>query len=221
MKVLEASSLKKNYEVAQGKQIEILKGIDFAVEKGSTVSITGHSGSGKTTFLSLLAGMDHPTSGIVSINGTDITSMNEKDLTRFRAANVGFIFQRFYLMSHLSALENVSLPLDIAGRKDSVKKAKEALEKVGLGSRFDHFPDKLSGGECQRVAIARALVTGPDIILADEPTGNLDQETGTLVADLLFQLVTELNQTMIVVTHNIELAGRCGKKYALKNGVLN
>src|SRR5690606_16109629 len=145
---------------------------------GDTLAILGHSGSGKSTLLTLLAGLDNPSSGTIRLNGQDMQTLDEAQLSRFRARNIGIIFQQFHLMSHLTALENVSLPLDLAHDSQAAAKAGEALEQVGLGHRMDHFPHQMSGGECQRVAIARAMVVRPSILLADEPTGNLDNSTG-------------------------------------------
>jgi putative ABC transport system ATP-binding protein len=168
--------------------------------------------------LTLLAGLDSPTSGSIVLNGQDMQKLNEEQLSKFRAQNIGIIFQQFHLMSHLTALENVSLPLDLFHDHSAEAKANKALEQVGLGKRKDHFPHQLSGGECQRVAIARAMVVRPTILLADEPTGNLDNTTGAYVSDMIFDLVKEHRMTLLFVTHNEQLAKRCAREQRLQNG---
>ncbi len=203
------------------KNIDVLKSIDLDLEEGSTVAILGQSGSGKSTLLSLIAGLDHPTSGSVWISDQNLTVMNEEKLTRYRAENLGIIFQQFHLMPHLSALENVQLPLELTGQKDAEKRAKTLLNEVGLSEREQHFPSQLSGGEQQRVAIARALSTGPKLLLADEPTGNLDEATGGQIIKLLFDMVKKSGATLILVTHNLELAQACGRQFNLSGGKLN
>ncbi len=165
-----------------------------------------------------MAGLDRQTSGSLRLRDKEISEMSEVKLTQFRAENIGIIFQQFYLMPHLTALENVSLPLEMFGYDDYLNRAKEALEQVGLSDREKHFPHQLSGGESQRVAIARAVVTRPSILLADEPTGNLDNDTGIQVANLLFDLVGSTGMTMLLVTHNTEMACRCSKQLTLQNG---
>ena len=185
-----------------------------------TTAIIGQSGSGKSTLLSLLAGLDQPTSGTLKLKERHLDSMSEEELTQFRAENIGIIFQQFHLMTHLNALENVSLPLEMNHQQDALELAEKALEQVGLGSRMDHFPHQLSGGECQRVAIARAIVIRPALLLADEPSGNLDHDTGEQVADLLFDLVGRTGMTMVLGTHNSELALRCSKQLTLSQGLL-
>ena len=168
--------------------------------------------------LTLLAGLDSPTSGSIILNGQDMQKLSEEQLSKFRAQNIGIIYQQFHLMSHLTALENVSLPLDLFKDNNSLNKAREALAQVGLDKRKDHFPHQLSGGECQRVAIARAMVVRPAILLADEPTGNLDNTTGAYVTDMIFNLVKEHKMTLLFVTHNEQLALRCGRQQRLLNG---
>src|SRR5690606_5660817 len=158
--------------------VEVLRNLNLQMEAAETLAILGQSGSGKSTLLTLLAGLDSPTSGSIVLNGQDMQKLSEEELAKFRAQNIGIIFQQFHLMSHLTALENVSLPLDLFKDRDAERKANEALDQVGLGKRKDHFPHQMSGGECQRVAIARAMVVRPAILLADEPTGNLDNATG-------------------------------------------
>lgn len=217
--ILEVNNLYKNFETAAGTEtVEVLKDLNMGMEAGETVAILGQSGSGKSTLLTLLAGLDNPSSGEVLLNEQNMQSLNEEELSKFRALNIGIIFQQFHLMSHLKALENVSLPLDLFKDDASTAKAKEALEQVGLGHRIDHFPHQLSGGECQRVAIARAMVVRPSILLADEPTGNLDNSTGELITDMIFDLVSKHNMTLLFVTHNEQLALRCGRQLRLQGG---
>lgn len=208
--ILQTSSVHKSYFQGQS-EISVLKGVDLTVNKGDTVAIIGQSGSGKSTLLSVLAGLDRPSSGNISLANTNINAMSEKELTKFRGQQLGIIFQQFHLMNSLTALENVSLPLEITLTPNAKEKALKALDLVGLGHRANHLPHQLSGGECQRVAIARAFVIEPKLLLADEPSGNLDQETGHMVMDLLFNAVTEREMTMILVTHDHDLANRCQK----------
>ena len=216
--ILEINCLYKSFpQVGQGS-IQVLKNLNLEVEEGETVAVVGQSGSGKSTLLSLLAGLDRQTSGSLRLREKEISEMSEVKLTKFRAENIGIIFQQFYLMPHLTALENVSLPLEMFGLKDSQKRAKDALNSVGLSERENHFPHQLSGGESQRVAIARAIVIRPSILLADEPTGNLDNATGVQVADLIFNLVKTTGMTMLMVTHNKDLANRCSRQMILNNG---
>ena len=175
--MIEVKSIEKNY-IQGSKQIKVLKGLDLRIEKGETVAILGTSGSGKTTLLSLLSGLDTADKGSIHISDNNLTQMNEAELTAYRAKELGIIFQKFHLFSHLTALENVSLNLEIQNIPDAKEKAKEMLEKVKLSHRLDHFPSQLSGGECQRVGFARALVTDPKVVFADEPSGSLDENTG-------------------------------------------
>ena len=217
--ILKVNDLNKTF--FQGKtEIHALKGVSFDVAKNHSLAIVGPSGSGKTTLLSLLAGLDAPSSGTIDMAGSNLASLSEEQLTEFRAKNIGIVFQQFHLMPYLTALENVSLPLDILGEKDSANRAQKLLEQVGLGERADHLPHQLSGGECQRVAIARASVVQPKILLADEPSGNLDTETGKNVMDLLFRLVDETDMTLILITHDLNLASRCEKQIHLVGGKL-
>ena len=217
--ILEVSNLNKNFEFAAGTEtIQVLKDLNINMEAGETVAILGQSGSGKSTLLTLLAGLDSPSSGGILLNEQDMQSLSEEELSTFRAQNIGIIFQQFHLMPHLTALENVSLPLDLFKDKASFTKAQEALEQVGLGHRVDHFPYQLSGGECQRVAIARAMVVRPSILLADEPTGNLDNTTGEHISDMIFDLVERHNMTLLFVTHNEQLALRCSRQMRLQGG---
>lgn len=218
--ILKTTNLSKSY--LQGSTtIHALKGASIQAEKGETIAFEGPSGSGKTTLLSLIAGLERPTSGEIFIDNTNIAKLSEAQLTRFRSNNIGVIFQQFHLMPHLTALENVSLALEILGETDPAKKASMALDQVGLSNREKHFPSQLSGGECQRVAIARASVTRPSILLADEPTGNLDQTSAQKVMDLLFDLIQEHQITFILVTHDPDLANQCGRKLQVSDGVVD
>jgi len=210
-------NLKKSYGLGESK-IEVLKGIHLNIEEGETLALTGKSGSGKSTLLSLLAGLDTIDGGDIIIDGINISKMSEKDLSHFRAKNLGIIFQQFHLVSTLTALENILLPLELLKSSNAIEKAKNLLESVGLSNRSDHLPFELSGGECQRVAIARALAIGPSLILADEPSGNLDEETGARVMDLLFKMVHETKTTLILVTHDHDLAKRCSRIVHLEHG---
>jgi putative ABC transport system ATP-binding protein len=208
--------LRKTY--SQGEtSIEALRGIDAEAKSGELVAILGASGSGKSTLLGLLAGLDEPTSGRVLVDGTDLYALSDKERTRFRSGQISLVFQQFHLLPHLTALENVALPLEILGRDDPGK-ARALLEAVGLGSRVHHLPSQLSGGECQRVAIARALVTDPKLLLADEPSGNLDVDTAASVMDLFFRTVREKKITCFLVTHNQELASRCDRTLRIQGG---
>ncbi len=219
--ILQIENLSKSFaHTGSTVPVQVLKDLQLNVEERDTVAIIGQSGSGKSTLLSLMAGLDHPTSGSLKLRGSELVQMNEETLTQFRAENIGIIFQQFHLMQHLSALENVALPLEMAGIEDAEARAAQALKEVGLSHREDHFPHQMSGGECQRVAIARAIVIQPALLLADEPTGNLDQATGDQVADLLFELVERTGMTMVLVTHNNQLADRCGRQLTLQQGAL-
>ena len=200
--------------------VNILRGVSLSVNAGETVSIVGPSGAGKTTLLMALSGLEKPTSGQVQVAGIDLTSINEDGLARFRREHVGIVFQSFHLVPTMTALENVALPLEFAGNKSAAQQAKTALEKAGLGDRIDHFPGELSGGEQQRVALARAFVVKPSLLLADEPTGNLDRETGEMVMDLLFDLQQEHGSTLIMVTHDEALASRCERSVKMIDGYL-
>ena len=216
--LLEINQLYKSFPQADHGQIDVLKNINLEIHEGETVAVVGQSGSGKSTLLSLLAGLDRQTMGSLRLRDKEISEMSEVKLTQFRAENIGIIFQQFYLMPHLTALENVSLPLEMFGYEDYLNRAKETLQQVGLSDREQHFPHQLSGGESQRVAIARAVVGRPSILLADEPTGNLDNETGVQVANLLFELVKTTGMTMLLVTHNTEMAKRCSRQMTLQFG---
>jgi putative ABC transport system ATP-binding protein len=200
--------------------VDILRGIDFAAEAGEAVGIVGPSGSGKTTLLLVLGGLERATTGKVRVNGHDLTAMSDDELTAFRRDNVGIIFQSFHLIPTMTALENVAIPVELKGSPDAFAQAEEKLRHVGLGHRLLHYPGQLSGGEQQRVAIARALASGARIILADEPTGNLDQETGKEIIDLLFDLRENRGTTLLLVTHDPELARRCGRIVEIRDGLI-
>ena len=217
--MLELKSLKKAYH--QGSQnIEIFENLNFHVEVGQRVAIMGKSGSGKSTLLSLISGIIKPDDGDISLNSISYKDLQESELNDFRATNIGFVFQNFHLVSYLNALENVMIPAKVCHISKPKEKAIELLKSVGLGHRLDHLPSELSGGEKQRVAIARALIHNPKIILADEPSGNLDEETGNAVMDILFELIKKNNTTLILVTHSKEVANRCEKTYELVLGKL-
>lgn len=205
-------------EFLQGeKKISVLSNLNFKLEEKGNIAIIGKSGSGKSTFLSLLAGLDSPSSGEVLLGDVVLGSLDEKKLTAFRANNIGIVFQSFHLIPNFTALENVSLPLEVLKDSKALEKASKILELVGLTNRINHFPAQMSGGEKQRVAIARAMVTNPKIILADEPSGNLDPETGEVVMGMLFKTAKELGQTLILVTHDRDLAAQCDSIYEIKN----
>ena len=188
--------------------------------EGETLGLIGPSGSGKSSLLMVMGGLEAATSGSVTALGEDLTAMNEDALARFRRAHMGVVFQSFHLIPTMTALENVATPLELAGAKDAFARAAEALEQVGLADRVNHYPSQLSGGEQQRVALARATVTRPRILLADEPTGNLDQSTGTNIMDALFSLRDQHGSTLVLVTHAPELAERCDRVVALRDGIL-
>lgn len=211
--------LRKSYGQGESK-VEVLKGINLEINKGETLALIGKSGSGKSTLLSLLAGLDRADSGDVTIEGKSITGMKEKELTNFRASHMGIVFQQFHLVSTLTAYENVLLPLELLKRDNAGERAMSLLESVGLSHRAHHLPSQLSGGESQRVAIARALAIHPSILFADEPSGNLDEETGEKVMDLLFNMVKQTGTTMVLVTHDSDLAKKCSRIVHLEHGSL-
>ena len=204
--------------ISDGSRIAILDGLNLAITAGESVAIVGASGSGKTTLLSLLAGLDSPTSGTVTLAGQRLAELDEDGRAKLRAGRVGFVFQSFQLLAGLTALENVMLPAELAGRSDAEALARETLAEVGLAARTGHYPYQLSGGEQQRVAIARAFTAKPDILFADEPTGNLDAATGAKIIDLLFALNRERGATLVLVTHDPQLAERCGRVLRLTAG---
>jgi putative ABC transport system ATP-binding protein len=218
-KILKIHDLKKVY-TSGSKQLTVLKNISFEVEEGSVFSIVGPSGSGKTTLLGLCAGLDYPTEGVVELCGTSLQELNEDERAALRNKEVGFIFQNFQLLPTLTALENVIVPLELQGDRKASKIGKELLEKVGLKDRMHHYPSQLSGGEQQRVALARAFSNQPSILFADEPTGNLDEETGEKVIRLLFDLNKEAGTTLVIITHDLDLANRTQQILRLKGGTI-
>ncbi|MGC1516989.1 MAG: ABC transporter ATP-binding protein [Maribacter sp.] len=216
-KILNVHHLGKSY-TSGSKKLTVLDAISFSIEEGATFAIVGPSGSGKTTLLGLCAGLDNIDEGQITLCGEDLGTLNEDQLALLRNEKVGFIFQDFQLLPTLTALENVSVPLELQGSPHAAKEAMALLEKVGLGDRYDHYPSQLSGGEQQRVALARAFSNKPAILFADEPTGNLDEETGEKVIKLLFDLNTEMGTTLVIVTHDLELANRNQHVLRLKGG---
>jgi putative ABC transport system ATP-binding protein len=217
--VLQAERLTKIYKSAE-KELTVLDDVSFSAEQGTSLSIIGPSGSGKTTLLGLCAGLDVPSSGTISLMGFKLNAMSEDDRAYIRNQFVGFVFQNFQLLSTLTALENVMVPLELRGEKQVESKAKELLDRVGLGARFHHYPTQLSGGEQQRVAMARAFITSPKILFADEPTGNLDEENADQVTNLLFGMNREEKTTLVLVTHNLELAQKTERILQMKGGKL-
>lgn len=214
--ILEFKNISKNYKQGNN-ELKVLDNLNFLISEPKSVAVLGKSGSGKSTFLSLGSGLDRADSGEVYVHGQNMANKSENELALFRAQNIGIIFQHFHLMQNLTAFENVILPLEILGAKNAKELALEALDKVELTHRLTHFPHQLSGGEKQRVAIARAIVTKPNIIFADEPSGNLDSETGNKVMNLIFDLVKDLNTTLVLVTHDNDLAKKCDEIYYLQN----
>lgn len=198
--------------------VEILRGIDLSAHPGEALGIVGPSGSGKTTLLMVIAGLERVSAGTITVNGTPLGGKNEDALARFRRDAIGIVFQSFHLIPTMTALENVAVPLEFKGVADALPRAKTHLERVGLGHRLSHYPSQLSGGEQQRVAIARALASGARIILADEPTGNLDLETGAAIMDLLFSLKREDGTTLLLITHDPALAKRCDRVASVRDG---
>jgi len=198
--------------------VNILRGIDLTVQAGQTVGIVGPSGSGKSTLMSIMAGLEVPTSGTVTMAGEAIEKLSEDELAIFRRDNIGIVFQSFHLIPTMTALENVAIPMELAGRADAFKIASQKLEEVGLGDRATHYPSQLSGGEQQRVALARAVCTDPKILLADEPTGNLDGKTGHVIVDLMFELQSKQDTTMILITHDDALAQKCDQIIRIEDG---
>ena len=217
--MLAVRNLTKEYR-SGGDALAVLRNVSFDIAAGETVAIVGPSGSGKTTLLGLLAGLDTPTRGTVLLDGIDLAPLDEDARARLRGARVGFVFQSFQLVPTLTALENVQVPLELRGIRDSDARARDLLERVGLGSRTHHFPTQLSGGEQQRVAIARAFVNRPRVLFADEPTGNLDGATGEKIVGLLEQLNREDGTTVVLVTHDQQLARRMGRSIRLADGMV-
>lgn len=199
-------------------EVNVLRGVSLKVSEGETVGIVGPSGSGKSTLLMVMAGLERATGGDVLVAGEDLSALDEDGLARFRRGNVGIVFQAFHLVPTMTALENVAVPLELAGVADAFARAEAELRSVGLGHRLDHYPGQMSGGEQQRVALARAFVARPRLLLADEPTGNLDQATGRAVVELLFDLHAKLGTTLVLVTHDPGLAARCGRQVRVEDG---
>jgi putative ABC transport system ATP-binding protein len=217
--VLQAQQLTKEVSSPEGS-LTILDDVSFMIDAGESVAVVGPSGAGKSTLLALLAGLDLPTRGFVELNGTNLSSLDEDGRAILRADNVGFVFQSFHLVPSLNALENVMLPLELAGHGEARKAARELIDKVGLADRWSHYPAQLSGGEKQRVAIARAFATDPTVLFADEPTGNLDSRTGETIMALMFELNRSSSTTLVLVTHDSALADRCDRILALEAGRL-
>ena len=217
--ILAARNLSKVVSSAEG-ELTILHDLDLELSKGDSLAIVGASGSGKSTLLGLLAGLDLPSGGAVLLAGKNLSELDEDQRARLRAEHVGFVFQSFQLLDSLNALENVMLPLELEGHADARQRARALLERVGLGQRLTHYPRQLSGGEQQRVAIARAFAAEPDVLFADEPTGDLDSHTGERISDLLFQLNQERGTTLVLVTHDERLAHRCQRLIRLEAGHL-
>jgi putative ABC transport system ATP-binding protein len=211
-------------EVSLGRgaaRVHILKGISLTIERGEALGLTGPSGSGKSTLLAVLAGLERPDKGSVTVEGTRIDQLDEDALARFRGKHIGIVFQSFHLIPTMTALENVAVPLELAGRRDAFERAAQELRKVGLGERLSHYPAQLSGGEQQRVALARALAPDPAILVADEPTGNLDDATGCAIMDLIFAIRRERGATLVLVTHDAGLAARCDRTVRLRSGLID
>ena len=218
--MVQAEALAKRVPSPEGELV-ILDNVDLSVAAGEPVAILGASGSGKSTLLGILAGLDDPSSGRALLAGQDLGTLGEDGRARLRADRVGFVFQSFQLLPGLTALENVMLPLELGGHSDAVQRAREVLERVGLGQRVQHYPRQLSGGEQQRVAIARAFAADPDVLFADEPTGNLDRKTGERIIELLFSLNRERSTTLVLVTHDPQLAELCDRRLELEAGCLH
>ena len=217
--ILTVENLTKTFKTSTGL-LTVLDNITFAIQENSTMAIVGPSGSGKTTLLGLCAGLDIPSSGVVSLMDIKLNSLDEDDRAYVRNRHVGFVFQNFQLLSTLTALENVMIPLELRGDKNIANKARALMERVGLGERMDHYPSQLSGGEQQRVAIARAFISSPKILFADEPTGNLDEETASTITKLLFDMNKEEGTTLVLVTHNMDLAEHTQRILKMKRGRL-
>ena len=217
MSILKVDNLTKIYQ-SGSRLLTVLEGVSFEINEGDIIAIVGASGSGKTTLLGLCAGLDRTTSGTVALNGTMLNKLNEDQRAALRNQHVGFIFQNFQLLPTLTALENVMVPLELKGASKARKTAKDLLSRVGLGDRYDHYPTQLSGGEQQRVSLARAFANSPKILFADEPTGNLDEETSNKVEQLMFDLNKAAGTTLVLVTHDLELAAKAQRIIQLKGG---
>lgn len=214
----------KNVHLTLGEgagRVHILKGIDLEIEKGSSVGLVGPSGSGKSTLLMVMAGLERADEGTVLVAGSELGPLSEDRLAQFRGRNVGIIFQSFHLVPNMTALENVAVPLELAGDANAFEKAEAELTAVGLGHRLHHYPAQMSGGEQQRVAVARALVVEPEILIADEPTGNLDESTGAQIVDLMFSAQRKRKTTLVLVTHDPNLAGRCDRMIRVRSGEID
>jgi len=201
--------------------VNILRGIDLSVGASETVSVVGPSGSGKTTMLMVIAGLERPTSGRIQVQGVDLGTLDEDGLALFRRQNMGIVFQNFHLVPTMTAIENVAIPSEFAGHDNAFDRARDNLEAVGLSHRLDHYPGQLSGGEQQRVALARAFVASPKVLLADEPTGNLDRATGEAVIDLLFSLTEKVGTTLVLITHDSAIGARCAREVRIADGRAN
>ena len=217
--LLQFSDVHLQYQNGQNLT-EVIKGINFTINQNERLAIVGKSGSGKTSLLMLMAGLEKPTSGIIKFQEKELTSYTEDQLTDFRKQNIGIVFQSFYLIPSYTALENVALSLEINFRKNALIQAEEILTDLGLKDRLHHFPSQLSGGEQQRVAIARAIINKPELILADEPTGNLDEENSQVIADLLFNVSQKYQKSLCLVTHDLELAKKCDRLMKIDNGTI-
>ncbi|WP_218823954.1 ABC transporter ATP-binding protein [Sphingobacterium cellulitidis] len=215
--ILQVQHVFKSYQIGD-HQLPVLQDINFEIEAGSTVAIVGPSGSGKTTLLGLCAGLDQSTEGNIILDGIQLSGLNEDKLAQIRNEHVGFVFQNFQLLPTLTALENVLVPMELRGQRNKQKEALELLDRVGLSGRADHYPSQLSGGEQQRVSLARAFANRPKILFADEPTGNLDAETSAIIVEMLFQLNQESGTTLVIVTHDLDLAAKTQKIIPIKGG---
>ncbi|MFM9973901.1 MAG: ABC transporter ATP-binding protein [Beijerinckiaceae bacterium] len=212
-----------NVHLSLGKgpsRVHILKGVSLSLQRGEAVGLVGPSGSGKSTLLMAMAGLERADSGDVVIDGQNLAGLNEDGLARFRGKRIGIVFQSFHLIPTMTALENVAVPLELGGARDAFSRARKELESVGLGERLSHYPGQLSGGEQQRVALARALAPDPAILVADEPTGNLDEDTGSQIIDLLFRLKNERGATLVLVTHDLALARKCDRMIRIRSGMI-
>ncbi len=217
--LLDIKDIKKSYRISKEKNLEVLKGINLQINREEIVAIVGKSGAGKSTLLHLIGTLDNPDSGKIFFDGTDVYAMKEKELSKFRNSKIGFIFQFHHLLPEFTAIENVMIPSMIEGKEDRAK-AENLLKEVGIEERINHRPNEISGGEAQRIAIARALINSPDLILADEPTGNLDTHNADAVMNLIFSLRDKFKQTFIIVTHNEEFAMRCDRVIRMNDGLI-
>ena len=217
--LLDIRDIKKSYKISKEKNLEVLKGINLQINREEIVAIVGKSGAGKSTLLHLIGTLDNPDSGKIFFDGTDVYAMKEKELSKFRNSKIGFIFQFHHLLPEFTAIENVMIPSMIEGKEDRAK-AENLLKEVGIEERINHRPNEISGGEAQRIAIARALINSPDLILADDPTGNLDTHNADAVMNLIFNLRDKFKQTFIIVTHNEEFAQRCDRVIRMNDGLI-